>query len=443
LWFAILNGLLAGLAAGRSWNEQGGSILDVQEIGRAIWDRSVPFLGCDSEPIPLPTAGGHPGGSGGGYWLESEDEGMPCIDLSHMIDISRGDGHLWVLNGCCEWVDMGVFGGATEELITDPPGEQTDPETPFSACGKAKAILDAIYTVAQAMWGATNSDPWDMVNDVKSASFPMSIKAKYALEGIFMASNLKALGYEEESVFDELTRQAILCRLARTLAADTGALSQDNINSINDAFNQNMEFETALFNAAGNALGLSQLSNISMVGQLNQTADCGCPELVPPTMPPTDGGPYFSGLVLKTAGDGAIAATALSSNMRKIDLRWMVDAPGEQTTALQALVYINSPVNLTSLTVRMTGDYPVADWHSLPFVRYTDPHNPNLDGPANETKTLVSADATGATWLIEWVTPAKPSAIGGDSTHEYRSLPADTREAGLTTTFAFEILDWA
>jgi len=438
LWFAILNGLIAGLAAGRSWDERDGSILDVQSIGREIWARSIPFQSCSGGIIPPaipPTSGS------GGLWLEEVFE-MPCIDLSSMIDISRGDGHLWVLDGCCNWVDLGEFGGQTEELITTPPGESTDPETPFSACGKAESIVNVIYAVALAIWGATSEEPWNYVNAVKASVSPVTVKAKYVIEGVILAASLKGSGYSEEEIFDDLSKQTIVCRLARTLAADTGALSAKNIEAIETAFNQNLEFEVALFSAAVKAIGTSQLSNISMAGQLDQTADCDCPELVPPTLPPADSGPWFTGSVEKTEGDGVITMTTLSSNMRKVGLRWLVGAPGFASTDWLGYILMNSPANLTSVTFKLTGEYPLADWQSLPYDRWNNPHLSSVGGAADVTQEVLSADATGAVIKVSF-DPGKPTAYAAQFGNTFRFLPQNTQPTnGGSATFQIEILDF-
>jgi len=438
LWFAILNGLIAGLAAGRSWDERDGSILDVQSIGREIWARSIPFQSCSGEIIP-PTI--PPTSGGGGLWLEEVFE-MPCIDLSSMIDISRGDGHLWVLDGCCNWVDLGEFGGQSEELITIPPGETQDPPIPFSACGKADSIVNVIYAVALALWGATSEEPWNYVNAVKSAVSPVTVKAKYVIEGIFLAASLKGTGFTEEEIFDDLSKQAIVCRLARTLAADTGALSAANISAIETAFNQNLEFEVALFSAAVKAIGTSQLSNISMAGQLNQEADCDCPELVPPVSPPTDSGPWFTGQIIKSSGEGVVAFTSLNASMRKIGLRWLVPAPGFASTDWIGYIMMTTPVALTSVTFKLTGEYPLHDWHSTPYSRWLDPHIATVGDTVGATSELISADATGAVVKVSFPS-ALPTAYAAEVANSFRFLPQDTQPGnGGSATFQIEILDF-
>lgn len=376
----------------------------------------------------------------GGGWFGEDDE-MPCIDISSLIKLENG--HLWVRDACCEWVDKGAIGDYVEEVISDPPGEDTDPPIPFSACGKAKAIVDAIYTVTTAMFNNTDDliTPWVAVSAVKAACVPMDLKTNQVLLGLFDALALKNAGYEGEEIFDETSRQGILCRLAKTLSADTGALSQANMNSINDAFNQNLGFEVAVFGAAANAIGLAQLSNISMTGQLDQTADCDCPELVAPSVPPSDSGPWFTGLVTKQAGEGVITVTALSPDMRKVSLRWLMGAPGDQFTDIQFIAAMISPANLTSVTLKLTGEYPLADWHSLPYSRWDNPHIPHMAEMVNESTTLGEHTSAGTTWVIDF-DAGKPTGYQAGSTNTARFLPADTRPNGGSMAFQIEILDF-
>jgi hypothetical protein len=50
-WFGILSGLLSTMFRGRTWDEQTGSIIDIQEIGWQIYNRNVPYIDCAGEPI--------------------------------------------------------------------------------------------------------------------------------------------------------------------------------------------------------------------------------------------------------------------------------------------------------------------------------------------------------------------------------------------------------
>jgi hypothetical protein len=441
MWVALLNGWLSQMARGRLWNEQTGSVLAAMAVGADIWLKNAPLNPCsDGAAPPAPTP--EQNTAYGGSWFDDcEDETMPCIDLSNLINLENG--HLWVMNGCCEWVDKGAIGDYVEEGISDPPGEALDPPVPFSACGKAAAIVDAIYLVAQAMFDNTDSllTPWVAVSAVKATCVPLGLKTNQVMLGLFDALALKNGGYEGEEVFDETSRQGILCRLARTLSADTGALSQANMNSINDAFNQNLGFEVAIFGAAANAIGLVQLSNISMAGQLDQTQDCDCPELVPPLTPPTDGA-WFTGQVTKTEGDGVIVLTDLSPDMRKISLRWLVGAPGAQFTDIGFIAHMATPANLTSLTVKLTGDYPLADWHSLPYNRYDNPHIPALAGVSGDDPVAGVQDASGSIWVIGFAS-GKPTGYEAATANTGRFLPADTRSAGASAEFQIEILAWS
>jgi hypothetical protein len=440
LWIAMLHGWLSQMGRGRTWNEKTGSILATQAIGYEIWERSTPLVDCAGEAHP-PDDQTRMQHIAGPCWFGEDEPEMPCVDLSNLIKLENG--HLWVMNGCCEWVDKGAIGDFVEEGISDPPGEDLDPPIPFSACGKAKAIVDAIYLVTNALFANTDSLvlPWEAVSAVKSACAPLSLKSNQVLLGLFDALALKNAGYEGEEVFDEDSRQGILCRLARTLSSDTGALSQANMNSINDAFNQNLGFEVAVFGAAANAIGLVQLSNIAMAGQLDQTADCECPELVTPTQPPTDGA-WFTGLITKTEGDGVIVMTTLSPNMRKIGLRWLVGAPGAQFTDLGFIAHMAAPDNLTSLTVRLTGEYPLADWHTEPYDRWNNPHIPVLAGVTGDDQTPGTQDASGAEWVITFDS-GKPTGYEAATANTARFLPGDTRELGDSAEFSIEILAWS
>jgi len=267
-WLAILNGLITQMMCGRTWNEGDGSIIGVQTIGRLIDAANIPLKNCAGETIITEYI------SAGGCGAVVEDDEMPCIDITSLIKIENG--RLYVRNACCEWEDKGAFGevaeSVSEVILENQPGTPSP-----DACGKASAIVDAIYIVAQAMWDASSAYPWQWSGQVKDNSAGIDIKTKYAIEGCIDALALKTLNYEEEEVFDPITKSDIICKLVNSLDASYAPLTESEYDAIDTAFNQNMGMDTAIFGAAGNAIGKAQLSDLAQAGAGDSSQDCSCP----------------------------------------------------------------------------------------------------------------------------------------------------------------------
>jgi hypothetical protein len=270
-WLALLQGIITTLARGRTWEESSGSIAAIQAIGTQVIDRNFPLVFCGGEPVPpLPPEIIYAACGG----IEEDNE-MPCIDLSTLMKIE--DGKLYVKDSCCEWVEIGSL-EAVEETPPDGFADDLTPPPSYSACGKAVAVVDAIYLVANAMFEETDvSNPLSWYSDVRAACPGISLKSKFLLEGILDAMLLKELDYTEEEIFDAVSHQEIICRLERSLSATGTALTEAEFNAIDTAFNQELGFDVAIFGAAANAIGQSQLSNIAMAGSLSTDANCDCP----------------------------------------------------------------------------------------------------------------------------------------------------------------------
>jgi len=282
-WDAILNGWLSSLFKGRVWDETTGQITAVQAIMREMWLRNKDLAACD---LNCQECSDHTceGGGCASTDCESENETMPCLNLSSLLKIE--DGSLYAKDDCCNWVLIGEIAGL-EESPPDDFGDVLDPPATYSACGKAVAIVDAIYQVAQAIFEETDvSNPLSWYSDIRAACPGLNLKSKFLLEGILDAMLLKDFDYTEEEVFDAASHQEIICKLERSLPATGTALTEDEYKSIETAFNQNLGFDVAIFGAAANALGKSQLSNLAMAGSLSADADCDCPSMA---ADPTEG----------------------------------------------------------------------------------------------------------------------------------------------------------
>lgn len=198
------------------------------------------------------------------------------------------DGVLWYFH-CCQWVKIGNVGAL--DTGEPPPDDMwvtpSNPNPTYSACGMANAIVNAIYAVAQAAW-EENDNPyfWQWPGHVNDALPGYDLKDKYSIEAVIEGGILRAPPWSlsEEEVFDAVSKQQVLCHLVRSFSDTIGDLTDADFDAINNAFNQSLGFEVAIFGAAANAIGKAQLTTIAKLSALDTDADCDCPEL-PPGVP--------------------------------------------------------------------------------------------------------------------------------------------------------------
>jgi len=457
LWRAILLGLIDQMAAGRLWDERTGSIKDVQEVGRAIWRANVDLKSCAGESLPPPTPEQIFVYSGADSEDDCEMGCAPCI---------RWNNGILEVFSCGEW---GPVPGNTGEAPTDSPG--VDPGDPAQDLPGDDDTVDIdvkcrfASALARAMW-RVHERVVDYIDDVitipvigeKVASdLPEYTLGKYHISQAVVELLLAVGLLDLDLVFgDEATHNADMAAYIAKFMPTRYTLNTAQWEALCAAmvfysFNDGVQINLGQFVEGDywqqilRAIGQGTANDLGAASRTMPASEFDCEErpiyITPPPTPPTDGGPWWSGLVTKSDGEGAIAVTSLTNNMRKAALRWMVDAPGEQYTNLVANLQMVAPTNITSLRVHLTGDYPVEDWRQTGNV-WDYPHQPTLTGVTGVSQNLVSADSTKAVIDITF-SSGKPTGYEGGSSSEFRMLPGDTRSAGKTTTFEIEIISWA
>lgn len=460
LWVALLNGWLSQMARGRTYDEATGSILAAMEIGKEIWRRNATLTPCCDGGATPPEPSPEQKMIYGGAWFGEEDEDMSCG-----FCYRYNDAGVMEILVCGEWVPVLV--GDSPPPIETPEGTDVgDPNTPQPGDDEEVDIdvkCRAAYALARAMW-RVHARIIDYVDDVigvldignsVASDLPEYTLTKYHVSlaaGSLIAASLTAdldivFATEETYVSDMAawmkkflpTRYSLSRVQYEALAA--GLLAYSFHEGIEVNLGQLVEGD--YWRQIWWALGPGTVNDIMAQSRTLPAEEFECnertiPEVQPP-LPPADSGPWFTGLITKQAGEGVLAITALSSNMRKATVRWMVDAPGDQFTDIQFLLAMIAPSNLTGLTVKLTGEYPLADWHSLPYSRWDNPHIPDLQGVTNLDDTLGEHTSAGTTWALTF-DAGKPEAYKAGATNTARFLPADTRELGATCEFSIEII---
>ncbi len=460
-WIAILNGWLSQMARGRTWDEDSGSILAAMQIGKEIWSRNAPLTSCGAGTAP-PAPSPDQELVYGGAWFGEDDDEMGCNPC-----LRWNEGVLEVLE-CGQWVAV-PGGGPAAAIETPDGGDVGDPEIPQPG-DDTEVDVDvkcrAAYAIAHAMW-RVHARIVDYVDDVLpilnignlvSNDLPEYTLQNYHLSlaaaSVVAASALVDLDIvfvsEEEYVADManwfkkfMPTRYSLSRLEYEALA-LGLLAYSFHEGIEVNLGQLVEGD--YWRQIFWALGPGTVNDIMAQSRTMDSSEFDCHErqvpVIEPSTPPLDGGPWWSGLVEKTDLDGTITAIGLSPNMRKITIRWDIAAPGVASTDLEALIGLVCPANLTSLTLVLTGDYPLADWHSLPYDRWDNPHIPLLAGVVNDDPVAGFQGSNGSVWVIGFDS-GKPTAYEAGFGNSFRFLPQSTEDQGGSCTWSIEIAAWA
>jgi len=280
-YIGILHGLLSYLMRGRLYDARSGSILDAQAVGQQIWDRDTPLVDCAGELVP--GAGVTPTASGAGWgtcWGNCEDE-MPCINVSALLKIENGI--LYARDDCCQWIAVGAIGAGVPGDLGDAPFEIPNvPDPTYSGCGKAIAVIEAIWRVGDAGLDNVNTLPFLYEAAVQQQS-GININSIAAL-----SMQLIALEFEfgwTPQVFDPQIKQEWICTLERWFEDDANGMNAETV----AAFKRHIlasdwanivdrVLATAYWGYVVDAIGNENLNNIAKLGATNTTGDCDCPE---------------------------------------------------------------------------------------------------------------------------------------------------------------------
>lgn len=274
-WRGVLLGLLYAPSWWHFWDADTGDSLAARDVGLEIFNRNVPLRDCAGEPIVEA-----PGVSFGGLGaiFEEYDE-MPCLDLSSMLKMENGV--LYALDNCCNWVAVGSVALATQDIgdtPLDPSGGETPPT--YYACGKAKAVMDTIYAVAQACWNQIDEIPLHWASNVQNAvGIDLENKWIYSAVGaaILLASEPLDLSWQE--VGDEFERQQKLCQLVALFSADADSnLDDATYQQVKAIAGSGNLLYRGFYHYVVSALGQGDIQNVAKLGATDALADCDCPD---------------------------------------------------------------------------------------------------------------------------------------------------------------------
>lgn len=174
-WIAILLGLLEMPMRGYTWDERTGSILDVQEIGREIFNKNFPFVSCDGDTDDIV---GDTGDTGNIVASIFADCGFTeCDDMSCSVPYGA---LRWSENGVLQFLYCGVWydvEGSPNSLGGNVPSDTVIPDPPpgdlasSTRCAKAWALARAVYAVVLKATDEADSadDPFAFYSDMQDA----------------------------------------------------------------------------------------------------------------------------------------------------------------------------------------------------------------------------------------------------------------------------------
>lgn len=202
---------------------------------------------------------------------------MPCLDISKLLKVEGGV--LYAKNDCCEWVAVGSVAGQTEDIGPTPldtTGGQNPPT--YSACGKAKAIVDFAYLIMEAGWAAKDELPWHYVRQVEQS-------VGYDLDNFYvvqLCSNLAVadvLGIVQEEVMDPFKRQDALCKIVDLFSNDAAGVPDSALyEQIKSIVSNEQWLYQELWRSVFDAMGRVDMDTVARLGATDTAADCGCPD---------------------------------------------------------------------------------------------------------------------------------------------------------------------
>lgn len=412
LWTSILQGLLSGLARGRLWDAETGSIIDVQSVGREVFERNTYLAACDgSTPPTPPTPPLFPGGLGIDF---DEDEDMGCHCCIRIFN-----GVLQYMD-CGAWVDVPIVNGTGD----NPHETPVTPDPTYYACGKATAAADIVFSVASTIWDKRDSSPWDYVGDVEG-ELNLDLNNLAIMQGCTMAKGLAALAYTKGSIINADEEAWLTCQLNGKFADNADTATESDFNSAR-ALMQSRTADPLLSDFWGYifaALGWQKFADFALAGATT-AGDCAdCSEIITPGVP---GNVYWSGgIFVDFAPSGAAAALSVNGDKSQAT----ITLTGTETIAYTNFKFslgLVSLSNLTSIDIKWEGDFATADWVTPAAPLFTDPQ-PGQIINLGTTPTLIAGGVgyTYATYRYSF-SAGLPLGMGwNDESHQYRMNPRD------------------
>jgi len=202
---------------------------------------------------------------------------MPCLDISNLLKVV--DGVLYVLDSCCTWVAVGDIANVPSPLGDAPLDPHETGTVGYSACGKAAAIVGAIYTVLQETYEsfADWDYPWQILPNIEK-------RVGYNLNDKWLAALIVdwlGLGawLSPSDVFSQYDRDLSICNLQNFFSDDAaGVPDEETYTAIKAALHTFGFVYDGFIMTAVACLGRANLDKIAKLGAGDLDVTCDCPE---------------------------------------------------------------------------------------------------------------------------------------------------------------------
>lgn len=277
-WLTILRGFLGTPMQGRFWDARTGSIKAVQDTGWQIWLRNENAPGCNENCPDCPDCPEQE--PCGGALIESEE------DMGQVVtDITIENGVLYKYFGpCCKVAVTGSLSGGGIQL-TDPVNPEDITGDTYSPCGKLTGVMDALWSLAAAVWDVKDDPYANWVGYVRSQNPGLTVDSSQVVASVGAALIVDDT-YSESEVFDTGIWQQIKCQMVGQFTDELDGLSET-------VWIMLYQTISAVFAGAGrlavgdwwagisSMLGYTGANNQALLGSQDFLSDCNCPDVGP------------------------------------------------------------------------------------------------------------------------------------------------------------------
>jgi len=351
-FWGLLNGLLTLMTRGRYWEENTGSIIDMQAIAWEIFGKNFPYTNCNNEVIPPPSPCDTVCFGGGGL-DDCEDEMGGCTLPYGSIEVIGG---ILMYKTCDGWTPVK---GWETGVVTDPPEDEEPVEEEDYGCNKAAGMADLFKPDFDiAVFQMNDKLPRYRAYWLRQAL------PQYSITNASAALVAKEYAKDPEGNYALLSdadlEQRLRCAWSPAML-DTSTLTIDEFLAMMALTNSEFEpVQTAFINAVVWAIGYSTFSWWA-AAFADDTADCTCPG----EDPPYEGDMHFTGLLVDSSQPEWFTEMFTENDGKKLFIEWTTPSGTFKGDTLCKLgILMDKP--LASFTIKVYpesgSDVPKKEW---------------------------------------------------------------------------------
>jgi len=380
----LLVGFLSAMTRGRYWDANTGSILEIQEIAREVFDKNFPFNDCA------------PGNGDNGNTSEPDIiEGMEnsligaiCMECSIPYGVLRWNDGILEYKYCGEWfavsgdVSIPDWGDTGDEEVGDPPETREE----ATSCSKTLAFTSVVFGAIDVLLSQAFDDfnPWDGLSDVK-LHYPSINWGDLQLFSAYMsAMKIVPLALEDE-VTDASLQQEMRCRVAEVISGGDDGFTISEYESAKAAidlaattvFNWN-DYPLIgtdmvnIYRKVAQAIGDNDTRKITTMVLPSEADNCACPSETPYDASIVFNGNYTAN---GTMTGTAVEAVTVEDNGQALHIT-LAGSNGDWRDAVDLQFELVGAVAGDDMVIRMSPfnglECPTEEWQT--FAPVTNPN---------------------------------------------------------------------